>query len=118
MAITSLGKKLRMLRLDRGEVMKDMANALDVSSAYLSAIERGKKAPSEKVISGIKKHYALSPAEARELQEAVELSQTSISIDLHDADEDQRMLATAFARKFRDLEDFQKNQIAKLLKGE
>lgn len=115
MAITALGKKLRMLRLDRGEVMKDMANHLQVSSAYLSAIERGKKAPSEKIISGIKKYYSLDADEAQALQQAVSLSQTSINIDLHGANDEERMLATAFARKFKSLEDFEKNQLTKLL---
>lgn len=118
MAITSLGKKLRMIRLDRGEVMKDMAEALHVSSAYLSAIERGKKAPSEKVIAGIKQHYALSQVDIRELDEAVVLSQNSVNIDLHGANEEQRMLAASFARKFKDLEGTKKDQLARLLNGE
>mgnify|MGYP003869020797 CR=1 FL=1 len=98
--------------------MKDMAEALHVSSAYLSAIERGKKAPSEKVLSGLKLHYSLSPKEAHEVEEAAALSQTTVSIDLHGSDEEERMLAVSFARKFKGLEDFQKDQLVKLLNGE
>lgn len=117
MAITALGKELRRLRLEKGEVMKDMANAINVSSAYLSAVERGKKSPSDKMITGIKNHYQLSSDEIQSLHEAVVLSQTNISIDLQDSDEEDRMLATAFARKFKGLEEGQKEQISKLLNG-
>ena len=41
--ITSLGTFLRKLRLAKGEILKDMAECLGVSSAFLSAVENGKK---------------------------------------------------------------------------
>lgn len=41
--ITQLGIFLRKLRLDTGEIMRDMAKKLDVSSSFLSAVENGKK---------------------------------------------------------------------------
>lgn len=117
MSITALGKELRQLRLERGEVMKDMANAINVSSAYLSAVERGKKTPSDKMITGIKNHYQLSADKVKSLHEAVVLSQNYVNIDLNDTDDEDRMLATAFARKFKGLEEAQKEQISKLLNG-
>ena len=41
--LTSIGRFLRKLRIDHGEILKDMADALGVSSAFLSAVENGKK---------------------------------------------------------------------------
>jgi transcriptional regulator with XRE-family HTH domain len=41
--LTQLGIFLRKLRLDRGEILKDMAIKLNVSSSFLSAVENGKK---------------------------------------------------------------------------
>ena len=41
--LTRVGIFLRKLRLDSGEIMKDMATKLDVSSSFLSAVENGKK---------------------------------------------------------------------------
>ena len=41
--LTSLGKFLRKLRIDIGETLRDMADKLSVSSAFLSAVENGKK---------------------------------------------------------------------------
>ncbi|WP_309460957.1 helix-turn-helix transcriptional regulator [Escherichia coli] len=43
--VTSFGKTLRKMRIDRGMVLKNMADLLGVSSAYLSAIELGKSEP-------------------------------------------------------------------------
>ena len=41
--ITCVGRFLRKLRIDRGEILKTMAETLGVSSAFLSALENGKK---------------------------------------------------------------------------
>ena len=41
--MTPLGAKLRALREQRGVTLKDMAKALNVSSAYLSALEHGRR---------------------------------------------------------------------------
>lgn len=40
---TSFGKFARRLRIENGELLKDMAAKLDVTSSYLSAVEHGKK---------------------------------------------------------------------------
>lgn len=41
--ISEFGLLVRKLRLDHGLKMKDMAESLDVSSAYLSAVELGNR---------------------------------------------------------------------------
>ena len=41
--MTPLGAKLRALREARGISLKEMAAALNVSSAYLSALEHGRR---------------------------------------------------------------------------
>ena len=41
--VTKLGIALRKIRLDRQELLKNMADKLKVSSAFLSAVETGKK---------------------------------------------------------------------------
>ena len=45
--ITPFGKSLRNIRMDRGMLLKDMAQDLDVTSSYLSAVEVGKRNVSE-----------------------------------------------------------------------
>lgn len=41
--VTAFGKFCRKLRIDRGQIMLDMAESLQVSPAFLSAVENGKK---------------------------------------------------------------------------
>ena len=41
--ITELGKHLRKIRIDHGEILKNMADKLGVTSSFLSAVEIGKR---------------------------------------------------------------------------
>ena len=41
--LTSLGKFLRKLRIDRGELLRTMSNKLGISMSFLSSVENGKK---------------------------------------------------------------------------
>ena len=41
--MTPFGKKLREMRREKGVTLTDMAEALEVSPAYLSALEHGKR---------------------------------------------------------------------------
>ncbi len=41
--LTEFGRELRKFRIDNGELLKDMAQKMNVSSAYLSAMENGKR---------------------------------------------------------------------------
>ena len=46
--LTPLGKYLRKLRIDKGEILKNMSDKLKVTVSFLSAVENGKKKmPSE-----------------------------------------------------------------------
>lgn len=47
--LTDLGKYLRKLRIDNGELLKDMADKLEISCSYLSSIETGKKKLTEQI---------------------------------------------------------------------
>ena len=51
--VTPLGRFLRKFRTDRNMRMKDMAKDLNVTSAYLSSIERGKLNFTLKIIDKI-----------------------------------------------------------------
>ena len=51
--LTALGKELRILRISRGELLKDMACKLSITPAYLSSIENGKRVPSKDMVDKI-----------------------------------------------------------------
>ncbi len=116
---TALGKELRKMRIDAGEVLKTMADKLGVTSSYLSAIEVGKRTMSDKLLNNLQEVYQLSEEMMLTLRSAIEKDKPAVEINLTEATKKQRSVALAFARTFRDLDQETLESISKLLnKGE
>lgn len=97
--MTPFGAKLRRMRKDRKITLKQMADALDVSSAYLSALEHGKRGkPTWFLIQRIIAYFNVIWDEAEELQRLAEISDPNPTI--RTAGLDQR--ATEFANLVAD----------------
>src|SRR5262245_33998164 len=80
--MTPLGARLRAMREERGVTLKDMAKALRVSSAYLSALEHGRRGkPTWSLLQRIIAYFNIIWDEAEELQRLAELSDPKITID-------------------------------------
>ncbi|WP_375600223.1 helix-turn-helix domain-containing protein [Devosia sp. Naph2] len=80
--MTPLGAKLRALRDARGISLKEMAAALNVSSAYLSALEHGKRGqPTSFLLHRIIAFFNFIWDEAEELQRLAEISDPKVTID-------------------------------------
>ena len=80
--MTPLGAKLRSLRESRGVTLKQMASALNVSSAYLSALEHGRRGtPTWVLLQRIITYFNVIWDEAEELQRLAELSDPRVVID-------------------------------------
>lgn len=114
--VTSFGKYLRKLRIDRGMVLKNMADMLGVSSAYLSAIELGKRAIPDSLINAAASAFKLSDEEVNELKKQADISQPSLKVDMSDAEDQNKELMLVFARKFKDLTPEQLDKLNKMLK--
>lgn len=80
--ITEFGKALRKLRIDRNEYIKDMAEKLHISVAYLSAIETGKRAIPENLVGGITRAYRLEPDDVDALNQLKDKSNREVRISL------------------------------------
>jgi len=93
--ITNLGKSLRIIRINAGDSMRDMAKKLDLSVSYLSAIENGKRnVPSnfeEKVLA----KYNLNKEETKEFKNAVDSSINKIKVDVDHLSEDKKKILLA-----------------------
>lgn len=50
MKLTPFGKKIRMMRLELGISLKEMAKEMKLSSSYLSSIELGKRHITDRII--------------------------------------------------------------------
>lgn len=80
--MTPLGAKIRELREQRGVSLKEMAAALNVSSAYLSALEHGKRGrPTGFLLHRIIAFFNVIWDEAEELQRLAEISDPKVTID-------------------------------------
>ena len=80
--MTPLGQRIRALREERGVSLKEMAAALNVSSAYLSALEHGRRGkPTGFLLHRMITYFNVIWDEAEELQRLAELSDPKITID-------------------------------------
>jgi transcriptional regulator with XRE-family HTH domain len=67
----ALGRTIQVLRTDRGQSRRDLADRADISYSYLSAIENGTKAASSRTVAaiagslGVHRHELVAAAEAR-----------------------------------------------------
>lgn len=103
--LTAFGRFLRKLRIDRQELLKDMSAKLNVSSAYLSAVETGKRKIPASWVSIISNLYHLSKDEQADLQDAYELSAQEVRINLVNASDYKREAAISFAKALDGLDD-------------
>lgn len=77
--MTPFGEKLRVLRAARGATLKEMAEAIGVSSAYLSSLEHGRRGrPSWYLIQRIITYFNVIWDEADELVKLANLSHPRI----------------------------------------
>ena len=80
--MTPFGEKMRKLRAHRGITLKQMSAAIGVSSAYLSALEHGKRGrPGWHLIQRIIAYFNIIWDEAEEVTRLARISHPRITID-------------------------------------
>lgn len=114
--LTSLGKFLRKLRIDHGEILKNMADKLNVTVSFLSAVENGKKHMPPAWNGKICTLYNLDPLQQAEFSSAIAETETALEMDFTGVALRNRELAVSFARKFSDFDEEQLAKIKKILK--
>lgn len=114
--MTPFGAKLRSLRAAKGVNQAEMAEALDVSPAYLSALEHGKRgAPSWAFIQKIIQYFGLIWDEAEQLQELAQLSKPKVTIDTSGLDSRATEAVNLLARRIGRLSDRELDQLLAFL---
>ena len=83
---TEIAKFLRKLRIDSDKSLGDMAEDLDLSAAYLSAIENGRRTAPEEMKDNLFAKYSLS--EGQKLARLVAESRKKVEIGLKGIQED------------------------------
>jgi len=113
--LTELGKILRKIRIDRQELLRDMAETLGVSAAYLSAVENGKRNAPVAWIDKIIQAYRLNPDVAKQLRTAFDESKDELRISLQRVSAQQRNTAISFAKALEGLSDEELERIMKVV---
>ena len=102
--MTPFGETIRKLRHAKGVSQKQMAAAIGVSPAYLSALEHGKRgAPSFDFIQRVAGYFNIIWDEAEELLFIAGLSHPKAVIDTSGLDASYTELANRLARDIRKL---------------
>ena len=112
--LTPTGKFLRKLRIDRGEILKNMADYLKVSPAFLSAVENGKKKMPENWINTVCCIYQLTIEEKKIFIKAISETEKSITLELNGLTPYQKESAVVFAREFKELSDKELEEIRRI----
>lgn len=80
--MTPFGLRLRQLREERGVSQKEMAAAIRVSAAYLSALEHGRRGqPTWDLLQRIIGYFNIIWDEAEDLQKLAVISHPRVTID-------------------------------------
>jgi transcriptional regulator with XRE-family HTH domain len=102
--LNDFGKELRKLRIDKSELLKDMAARLGVSPAFISAIETSRKSIPAGFVDRIGAAYDLGDEAKDRFQQAADATRTTFEIRLGDSSSrHERETAALLARQFPNL---------------
>ena len=116
--VTTFGKVLRKLRIDHSEILGDMAKKLEISPAYLSAIENNGRVIPDDLIAKLAQKYNLNDSQINELEEAKAQTKGAVDVQFENqkGNHDYIQTAVMFARDFSKLTAQQVEQLKRLLK--
>jgi transcriptional regulator with XRE-family HTH domain len=102
--MTPFGLRIRELRAEKDVSLKEMAASLDVSSAYLSALEHGRRSrPNRMQVQRICEYFNIIWDDAEELERLAALSHPRVTVDTAGLGADATELANRLAQTIRKL---------------
>lgn len=104
--MTPFGERVRALRDAKGVTLKQMATDLHISSAYLSALEHGKRGqPSAQLVRQICAYFGIIWDDAEELERLAALSHPRFTVDTAGLSPKATEFANRLAERIHDLND-------------
>src|SRR4051812_4504328 len=102
--MTPFGARLRALRSERGVTLQRLAGELQVSAAYLSALEHGKRgAPSAGLVHQVNEFFGLIWDDAEEMARLARLSHPRVTVNTAGLTPEQTALANRLAQSIHRL---------------
>lgn len=97
--MTPFGARLRALRSQRGMTLAELANRMQISAAYLSALEHGHRgAPNSGLVHQVCEVFGLIWDDADELTKLARLSHPRVTVDTAGLSPEQTALANRLAQ--------------------
>jgi len=116
--MTPFGVKLRQIRAERGMTLKQMAEALGVSPAYLSSLEHGRRGrPAHPMVVAICALLNIIWDEADELLRLARLSHPRVTVDTQGLAAPATELANLLAERIRKLTPSEIDRMLAILKA-
>ena len=104
--MTPFGEKIRVLRKEKKASLKNMAEDLGVSSAYLSALEHGHRGrPGTGLVQQISGYFELMWDDAEALERLAQLSHPRVVIDTAGMSANATLLANRLAERIKSLDE-------------
>src|SRR6201986_169807 len=102
--MTPFGARLRALRTERAVTLQRLAGELQVSAAYLSALEHGRRgAPSAGLVHQVNEFFGLIWDDAEELARLAKLSHPRVTVNTAGLQPEQTALANRLAQSIHRL---------------
>ncbi len=115
--MTPLGSKMRALREERGVTLKQLAGALEISPAYLSALEHGHRGrPTPALLVQICEYFHLIWDDYEEMHRLARLSHPRVQVDTSGLSPAATELANLLAERIHGLDEDTVAACLKLLK--
>jgi transcriptional regulator with XRE-family HTH domain len=116
--MTPLGEKVRERRRQRGVTLKQLAGALEISPAYLSALEHGHRGrPTPALLVQICEYFHLIWDDYEEMHRLARLSHPRVAVDTSGLSSAATELANLLAERIHDLDQATVEAMLKLLKA-
>lgn len=116
--MTPFGVKLRQIRAERGMTLKQMAESLGVSPAYLSSLEHGRRGrPAHPMVVAICAQLNIIWDEADELLRLARLSHPRVTVDTQGLAAPATELANLLAERIRKLAPAEIERMLAILKA-
>lgn len=103
--LTPFGKLLRKIRIDQDKTLADVAEMANVTAAFVSALETGKKPVPSGFVEQVRQGLCLTQLQVSALTSAAALQAKEVTIALNHRSDKAKELAVAFARRFDSLSE-------------
>lgn len=113
--ISKFGVEIRKIRSKKGDSLRKMAMRLGISSAFLSAMEVGRKTIPLDYVDKIALLYSLNEEEKAVLLDSINETNQRVSLELEKMTENQKNISLIFARKINSADDELLEKLRKVL---